>query len=61
MSLKMILLSFSENVFPRAIDIQAPRRFSCNIKDKRLNCIIHYYQETEHLHEQQNLVAMTML
>ena len=38
MSLNMILLNFIENVFPRAIDVQVPRRFSCNIKEinKRL-------------------------
>ena len=37
MSLNKILLSFSENVFPCAIDIQAPRRFSCIIKEIKLH------------------------
>ena len=38
MSLNMILFkSFSENVFPRTIDVQAPRRFSCNIKEIKLH------------------------
>ena len=37
MSLKRILLSFSENVFPCAIGVQAPRKCSYNIKEIKLH------------------------
>ena len=58
MSLKMILLSFSENVFPCAIGVQAPRKCSYNIKEIKL----HYRTRRQNIYMNNKiLVAMTML